>query len=45
MFKKAEHEKWPFVTIDEKGDICMNSEVDCTIVIQNTQEIKRTLFN
>ena len=31
-FKKACHEKWPFVTIDEKGDSCMNSEVHRTIV-------------
>ena len=33
MFKKAYHEKWPFVTIGEEGDICMNSEVRSTVVI------------
>ena len=32
-FKKAYHEKWPFVTIGEEGDICMNSEVRSTVVI------------
>ena len=32
MFKKASHEKWPFITIDEKGDICLNSEIHRTVV-------------
>ena len=32
MFKKAYHEKWPFITIDEKGDTCLNSEVHSTVV-------------
>ena len=32
MFKKASHEKWPFVTVDEKGDTCVNSEVRCAAV-------------
>ena len=31
-FKKASHVKWPFVTIDEKGDTCVNSEVLSTVV-------------
>ena len=31
-FKKAYHEKWPFVTIDKKGDTCVNSEVNSTVV-------------
>ena len=31
-FKKASHEKWPFITIDEKGDTCVNSEVCSTVV-------------
>ena len=31
-FKKAYHEKWPFVTIDEEGDTCVNSEVHVTVV-------------
>ena len=31
-FSKASHEKWPFVTIDEKGDTCVNSEVRSTVV-------------
>ena len=31
-FKKADHEKWPYVTIDGKGDTCVNSEVCCTVV-------------
>ena len=25
-FKKASHERWPFVNTDEKGDTCVNSE-------------------
>ena len=32
MFKKAYHEKLPFVTIDKKGDTCINSEVNSTVV-------------
>ena len=32
MFKKAFHEKWPFITIDGKGDTCVNSEVRSTFV-------------
>ena len=32
MFKKAFHEKWPFVTIDKKGDSCLSSEVRSTVV-------------
>ena len=32
-FKKAYHEKWPFLTIDEKGVTCVNSEVHSTVVI------------
>ena len=31
-FKKASHEKWPLVTIGEKGDTCVNSEVRSTVV-------------
>ena len=31
-FKKVHHEKWPFVTIDEKGDTCVNSEVHSTVL-------------
>ena len=31
-FKKAYHEKWPFITTDEKGDTCMNSEVRSSVV-------------
>ena len=31
-FKKAYHEKLPFITVDEKGDTCMNSEVCNTVV-------------
>ena len=31
-FKKAYHEKWPFVTIDEEGDTCVNSEVHSSVV-------------
>ena len=33
MFKKVYHEKWPLVTIDKKGDTCMNSEASSTVVI------------
>ena len=32
MFKTASHEKWPFVTVDEKGDTCVNSEVPSVVV-------------
>ena len=32
MFQKAPHKKWPFVTIDQKGDTCRNSEVRSTVV-------------
>ena len=32
MFKKAFREKWPFVTVDEKGDTCTNSEVPSAVV-------------
>ena len=32
MFKKASHEKWPCVNIDEKGDTCVNSKVCSTVV-------------
>ena len=31
-FKKAIHEKWPLVTIDEKGDTYVNSEVCSSVV-------------
>ena len=31
-FKKAYPEKWPFVTVDEKGDTSVNSEVHSTVV-------------
>ena len=31
--KKAYHEKWPFITINEEGDTCVNSEVGRTVVI------------
>ena len=31
-FKKASHEKWPFTTVDEKGDTCVNSEVPSAVV-------------
>ena len=27
MFMKASRERWPFITIDKKGDICVNSEI------------------
>ena len=32
MFKKAFHEKWPSVTVDKKGDTCVNSEVPSAVV-------------
>ena len=32
-FKKAYHEKWPFITVDEEGDTCVNSEVHSSVVI------------
>ena len=32
MFKKVQHEKWSFATIDEKGDTCVNSEVRSSVV-------------
>ena len=32
FYKKAYHEKQPFVTVDEKGNTCMNSEVHSTVV-------------
>ena len=32
MFKRAYHEKWPLVTINEKGDTCTNSIVHSTVV-------------
>ena len=32
MFKKAYREKWPFITIDEKRDTFVNSEVRSTVV-------------
>ena len=32
MVKNASHEKWPFVTIDKKGDTCVNSEVCSSVV-------------
>ena len=32
MFRKAFHEKWPFITVDEKGDTGMNSEVSSAVV-------------
>ena len=32
MFKKAYHEKWPYVTIDKEGDTCMKSKVRSTVV-------------
>ena len=31
-FKKAYDEKWPLVTVDEKGDTCVNSKVCSTVV-------------
>ena len=31
-FKKGSHEKWPFVTVDEKGDTCINSEVPSAVM-------------
>ena len=31
-FKKASHEKLLFITIDKKGDTCMNSEIHSTVV-------------
>ena len=31
-FEKAYHEKWPLVTINEKGDTCTNSIVHSTVV-------------
>ena len=31
-FKKAYHEECPFVTVDEEGDTCVNSEVSSTDV-------------
>ena len=31
-FKKDCHEKWPFITIEEKSAACMNSEVHSTVV-------------
>ena len=30
--KKVHLEKWPFATVDEKGDTCVNSEVSSSIV-------------
>ena len=32
MFKKAYHEKWPCITVDEKSYTCVNSEVCSTVV-------------
>ena len=32
MFMKACHEKWPFSTVDKKGDTFVNSEVHSTVV-------------
>ena len=32
MFMKASHEKWPFITIDEKGDTYLNSAVRSAVV-------------
>ena len=32
MFKKAYHEKLPFIPVDKKGDACMNGEVGSTVV-------------
>ena len=31
-FKTANNEKLPFVTVDEEGDTCVNSEVHVTVV-------------
>ena len=31
-FKKAYHEKWPFITVDKEDDTCVNSEVCGTVV-------------
>ena len=31
-FKKAYHEKWPFITVNKEGDACMNPEVCSTVV-------------
>ena len=31
-FKTEDYEKWPLVTVDEKGDTGMNSEVGSTVV-------------
>ena len=31
-FKKAYHEKWPFITVDKEDDTCVNSEVCSTVV-------------
>ena len=31
-FKKAYHEKWPLVTVDEEGDACVDSEVRSSFV-------------
>ena len=31
-FEKAYHEKWLFVTIDKKGDTCVNSEVRSSVM-------------
>ena len=47
--KKAYHEKWPFITTDEKGDTCMNSEVHSTVVIwldwQTVECDRQTVFS
>ena len=32
MFKEIHHEKWSFATIDEKGHMCVNSEVHSSVV-------------
>ena len=31
-FKKASHEKWPFVTVDKIGDTFVNFEVPSAVV-------------
>ena len=36
-FEEAHHEKWPFVTIDEKGDTCENFEVRSTVMTVDFQ--------
>ena len=48
-FKKVYHKEWSFVTIDEKGDTCVNSEV-CSNVVKlldwcPVERVQQTAFS